>query len=58
MTTVLVPKDNKRDIAELQPAVTQGLTIVYVGHVSEAVKVAFRAPATAKKSVRKTARKR
>jgi ATP-dependent Lon protease len=58
MTTVLVPKDNKRDIAELQPAVTQGLTIVYVGHVSEAVKVAFRAPAAAKKSVRKTARKR
>ncbi|MBM4178555.1 MAG: endopeptidase La [Ignavibacteria bacterium] len=45
MTTVLVPKDNKRDVLELQSAVTEGLTIVYVGHVSEAVKVALRAPA-------------
>jgi hypothetical protein len=45
-------------VAELQPAVTQGLTIVYVGHVSEAIKVAFRSPQTAKKSAKKTVRKR
>ena len=44
MTTVLVPKDNKRDVSELQPAVVEGLSIVYIGHVSEAIKVAFRAP--------------
>jgi ATP-dependent Lon protease len=46
MTTVLVPKDNKRDVSELQPAVVEGLSIVYIGHVSEAVKVAFRTPKT------------
>ena len=51
MTTVLVPKDNKRDVSELQPAVVEGLSIVYIGHVSEAVKVAFRTPKT--ESVRK-----
>jgi ATP-dependent Lon protease len=44
MTTVLVPKDNRRDVSELQPAVVEGLSIVYIGHVSEAIKVAFRAP--------------
>lgn len=49
MSTVLVPKDNKRDVQELQPAVTQGLTIVYVGHVSEAIKIAFRASTPAKR---------
>lgn len=42
MTTVLVPKDNKKDVLELAPQVTEGLTIAYVGHISEAVKVAFR----------------
>lgn len=54
MTTVLVPKDNKRDVLELQPAVTEGLTIVYVGHVSEAIKIAFRTPTPAKRTPSKT----
>jgi len=49
MTTVLVPKDNRKDVLELSPMVTEGLTIVYVGHISEAVEIAFRQPTTRRK---------
>lgn len=49
MTTVLVPKDNKKDVLELSPQVTEDLAIVYVGHISEAIKVAFRDQKPARK---------
>ncbi|MCX6139730.1 MAG: AAA family ATPase, partial [Candidatus Kapabacteria bacterium] len=49
MTTVLVPKDNRQDVEELSPLVTEKLTIVYVGHVTEALSVAFRQPKTGSK---------
>ena len=57
MTTVMVPKDNKKDVQELSPMVTEGLTIVYVGTITEAIPVAFRSPVS-KKVPAKTTRKR
>ncbi len=44
MTTVLVPKDNKTDVQELSPLVTQGLQVVYVGTIEQAIPIAFPAP--------------
>lgn len=49
MTTVMVPKDNKKDVLELSPMVTDGLAIVYIGHFSEALAVAFREKKTGRK---------
>lgn len=40
--TVFVPKDNERDVAELSPVVTNGLEIIYVNHIDQAVPIAFR----------------
>ncbi|MBP6509447.1 MAG: endopeptidase La [Candidatus Kapabacteria bacterium] len=57
MTTVMVPKDNKKDVQELSPMVTEGLTIVYVGSITDAIPVAFR-PDTVKRQPSKTTRKR
>lgn len=57
MTTVMVPKDNKKDVQELSPMVTEGLSIVYVGSITDAIPVAFR-PATVKRQPSKTTRKR
>lgn len=57
MTTVMVPKDNKKDVQELSPMVTEGLSIVYVGSIVDAMPVAFR-PAAEKRQPSKTARKR
>ncbi len=41
ITTVLVPRDNRKDVEELSPVVTQDLEIVYVDHIEQAVPVAF-----------------
>ncbi|MBK9249255.1 MAG: endopeptidase La [Ignavibacteria bacterium] len=41
-TTVLIPKDNQQDIAEINPIITSGLNIVPVGHLTEALPYAFR----------------
>ncbi|MBK6292727.1 MAG: endopeptidase La [Ignavibacteria bacterium] len=57
MTTVMVPKDNKKDVQELSPMVTEGLTIVYVGSITDAIPVAFR-PDAVKRQPSKTTRKR
>jgi ATP-dependent Lon protease len=51
MRTVLVPKENKKDVEELSPVVTKGLEIVFVDHIDQAIPVAFRRSST-------TARKR
>lgn len=42
ITTVLIPKDNQQDISEINPIITNGLQIVPVGHLSEALPYAFR----------------
>lgn len=47
MTTVLVPEDNRKDVQELQAEVTNDLTIVYISHADEAVRVAFADASTA-----------
>ena len=57
MTHVLVPKDNQKDVLELSPLVTEGLTIVYVSHISEALPVAFRKEKSQPRAA-KTTRKR
>ncbi|MBI2794172.1 MAG: endopeptidase La [Ignavibacteria bacterium] len=41
VTTVLVPEMNRTDVADLQPAVTDDLEIVYVNTIADAVPVAF-----------------
>lgn len=60
MTTVLVPFDNKKDVAELSPLVTAGLKIVFVSNIKEALSVAFRAEGEPKPKAKpaKTSRKR
>lgn len=40
--TVLVPRDNQRDVKELSPVVTGQLEIVFVDHIEQALNVAFR----------------
>lgn len=50
--TVLVPKDNQKDVEELSPVVTKGLEIVYVDHIEQALPVAF------KRTTAKTAKKK
>ncbi|MGM9718266.1 MAG: S16 family serine protease, partial [Prevotella sp.] len=40
--TVLVPKDNERDVAELSSEITKGLEIIPVSHMDEVRKLAFR----------------
>jgi ATP-dependent Lon protease len=39
--TVLIPEENRKDLAELPDNVTEGLEIVPVGHVSEVLKLAL-----------------
>jgi ATP-dependent Lon protease len=41
MTTVLVPDANRSDVEELQKGLTEGLEIVYVKNVDDAIPVAF-----------------
>jgi ATP-dependent Lon protease len=57
MTTVIVPQENKKDVQELQPEVTNGLKIVFVTHVDQAVKVAFVDAADVKKSTKSSTSK-
>jgi ATP-dependent Lon protease len=40
--TVLIPKDNQQDISEINPIITNGLQIVPIAHLSEALPYAFR----------------
>jgi len=42
MTTVLVPDANRQDVEELQDGITDGLEIVYIKNVQDALPVAFR----------------
>ena len=39
--TVLIPKENEKDLAEIPDNVKQGLTIIPVGHVREVLKLAL-----------------
>lgn len=54
MKTVLVPDANRPDVEELQKGVTEGLTIVYVSNIDEAIPIAFANKQTAKQSASKT----
>jgi ATP-dependent Lon protease len=42
--TVLVPKLNRRDLAEIPPAITDGLTFHFVDHMDEVLKLALLDP--------------
>jgi ATP-dependent Lon protease len=44
--TVLVPRDNEKDVKELSPVVTKHLEIIFVDHIEQALPVAFRPPKT------------
>lgn len=44
--TVLVPRDNEKDVKELSPVVTKHLEIIFVDHIEQALHVAFRDPKT------------
>lgn len=39
--TVFIPKDNERDIEDIDKAVTEGMEIIPVKHISEAIPLAF-----------------
>ena len=39
--TVLIPKDNKKDVEELSAEITKGLEIVPVSHMDEVLKLAL-----------------
>lgn len=41
MKTVLVPKENEKDVEELSAEITKGLEIIPVSHMSEVLKYAF-----------------
>ena len=41
ITTVLLPKDNAKDIPELPDSIRQGLTLIPVSHLSEALEIAL-----------------
>ncbi|MFR2465904.1 MAG: S16 family serine protease [Clostridia bacterium] len=38
---VLVPEQNRRQVAKLEPDVTDGMTIQYVSNMDEVTKLAF-----------------
>ncbi|MEX2395634.1 MAG: endopeptidase La, partial [Balneolales bacterium] len=40
--TVLIPKDNERDLTEIPDKVKKGLTIIPVGHIEDAIPKVFR----------------
>jgi ATP-dependent Lon protease len=44
ITTVLIPKDNEKDLAEIPDNVKKGLTIIPVGDVDEVLKHALVRP--------------
>ena len=45
ITTVLIPKDNERDVHEMDASITHGLTIIPVENIQQAIPIAFRADA-------------
>ncbi|MBI9072581.1 MAG: endopeptidase La [Melioribacteraceae bacterium] len=54
--TVLIPKENEKDLAEIKSEVKEGLKIVPISEIKEAFKYVFvnkRIPGTTKKSVKK-----
>ncbi len=44
ITTVLIPAENEKDLADVPKNVREGLTIIPVSHVDEVLKVAFTKP--------------
>jgi len=44
ITTVLIPQENEKDLADIPQNVKDGLTIVPVGHVDEVLKLALTGP--------------
>ncbi|MEX0927834.1 MAG: endopeptidase La [Balneolales bacterium] len=42
--TVLIPKDNERDLTEIPDKVKKGLTIIPVSHIEEAIPIVFLKP--------------
>ncbi|WP_136161201.1 endopeptidase La [Sphingomonas flavalba] len=46
ITTVLIPKDNEKDLVEIPANILDGLTIVPVAHVDEVLKLALTEPLT------------
>ena len=47
ITTVLIPQENEKDLAEIPANVREGLTIIAVAHVDEALRLALTEPLTA-----------
>ena len=39
--TVIIPKDNEKDLAEVPPNVQNALKIIFVEHIDEVLKIAF-----------------
>ena len=44
ISTVLIPAENEKDLAEIPANVREGLTIIPISHVDEALKIAFSRP--------------
>ncbi len=42
ISTVIIPKDNERDIIDISDEIKQGLEIITVSHLTEALNIAFR----------------
>ncbi len=53
ITTVIVPDDNRKDMVEIHPRVKEGLTIVYVSSIGEAIPWVFGATAKQKSARRR-----
>lgn len=47
ITTVLIPRENEKDLAEIPSNIREGLTIIPVAHVDEVLKLALTEPLTA-----------
>ncbi len=54
MKTVLIPKENEKDLTEIKPEVTDGVKIIPVENIKEAIKYVF--PVSRKKTVVKRKR--
>jgi ATP-dependent Lon protease len=51
--TVLIPKENEKDLAEIQPKVKEGLKIVPIEMIADAMPWVFRSPRNAPKAQQK-----
>ena len=47
ITTVLIPQENEKDLAEIPANIREGLKIIPVAHVDEVLKLALTGPLTA-----------